>query len=66
MSEIAIPEGLLCFCFVSTESGKIEFGDFCGILARTIKESDPETELEEAFKVTGVDNLLKDDIMFDI
>ena len=32
-------------------TGKIEFAEFCGILARVIKDSDPETELTEAFKV---------------
>lgn len=41
---------------IETEgTGKIEFADFCGILARVIKESDPETELTEAFKVFDKD-----------
>ena len=44
---------ILSMFFFSAESGKIEFADFCGILARTIKESDPETELAEAFKVSS-------------
>jgi calmodulin len=43
-------------------NGEIDFGEFCGLMVKKLKESEPEEELVEVFKIFDKDGDGKIDI----